>query len=73
MKKPPFRISAEDTIKAHLFSGSKLISIVYDSGFTNINQVKQALDRKVSDYDRTSKKLVYRITNEDKQTYWTNK
>ena len=72
MKKQVFRIGQNDTIKAHLTKNGKLIATVYDSGFTSIRQVKDALNRKVSDYDKGKGDLYYSILNEDKQTHWSN-
>lgn len=72
--KTPFRISQNDTVKAMIFnSDDKLLASVYDSGFTTIEQVKNTLKQKLNDYNKSSKKFTYSITNEDKQTYWSNR
>lgn len=72
--KTPFRISQNDTVKAMIFnSNDKLVGQIYDSGFTTIDQVKSALKQKLNDYDKSSKRYTYSITNEDKNTYWSNR
>lgn len=66
-----FRISQNDTIKAYLYSESgKLLTTIYDSGYTRIHQVYTALLQKCCNPPRNTK---LSITNEDKQTYWTNR
>lgn len=48
--KTNFRISQNDTVKAQVFnSEDKLIGQVYDSGFTTIQAVKNALLSKIND------------------------
>ncbi len=46
MKQKRFRVSKNDTIKACLFINNQLITSVYDSQFTNINEVVYSLFRK---------------------------
>lgn len=66
-----FRMSANDTVKAKLFNKhGRLLAQVYDSGYTRIAQVEQALLSKCCNPPRETK---VSITNEDKQTYWTNR
>lgn len=71
--KTNFRISINDTVKAHIFnSEGKLVGQLYDSGFTTIEQVKNALKQKLNDYNKKGS-FTYSISNEDKQTYWSNR
>ena len=62
-----FRISENNTIKASLrcTEHGKLLSTVYDSGFTTIKQVQSTLLRKVPHY--TGKSATVSITNLDKE------
>lgn len=65
-----FRISSNDTVTAQLFNkNGKLLTQIYDSGFTRISQVKSALLTKCCNPPRETK---FSILNEDKQTYWSN-
>lgn len=65
-----FRISKHDMVKAHIFNkDGKLLTTLYDSGFTTIDQIKTTLRGKVNGYNKTS----ISISNEDKQTYWSNR
>lgn len=70
--KTKFRVSANDTIKAMIFSNNKLVSQLYDSGFTTINQVKTTLKNKLNDYNKKGS-FTYSILNETKDTYWSNR
>lgn len=71
MRNSIFRIASQDTVKAYVYSmDGRLLAQVYDSGFTAIDQVKNALNRKVIGLPR---KVEYTICNEDKGTYWTNR
>lgn len=68
--KTRFRIAQNDTITGHLYNkDGKLLTQIYDSGFTNIGQVKSILLKKM---DIPPKIVRLSIHNEDKQTYWTN-
>ena len=64
-----FRISEDDTIKAVAVSEKtgKLLSSLYDSGFSTISEVKNSLLRKIIYFE--GKKISIRITNEKKETY----
>lgn len=69
--KTRFRVSHSDTITGNLYSpNGKLLTIVYDSGFTTIKQVERALLRKCCHPPKGTK---FSIKNEDKGTYWTNR
>lgn len=66
-----FRIAQNDTITANLYSPSgKLLTTIYDSGYTRISQVESALLRKCCNPPRGTN---FSIKNEDKGTYWTNR
>ena len=66
-----FRMSMNDTVKAKLFNKEgRLLAQIYDSGFTRIAQVEQALLSKCCNPPSETK---VSISNEDKQTYWTNR
>jgi hypothetical protein len=62
-----FRIKEKDTIKATACSEQtrKILSSVYDSGFTTIKQVENALIRKIPYFD--GKKINITITNLEKE------
>ncbi len=63
-----FRIRENDTVSATACNTEgKLKSSLFDSGFTTIEQVKNALLRKLPLYG--GKKLIISITNLDKETY----
>lgn len=66
MKKTRFRISKNDTIKACLFINNQLITSIYDSEFTTINEVVYSLFKKthykgmhcyISIYNQSSGKI----------------
>lgn len=72
--KTPFRISHNDTVTGYIYNkDGKLLAQCYDSGFTTIGQVKDRLKSKLNDYVKNNKGYTYSITNEDKQTYWSNR
>lgn len=64
-----FRISKKDTIKAYAVSESngKILSTLYDVGFTTVSEVKNSLLRKIPFFG--GKKISIRITNQDKESY----
>lgn len=63
-----FRIVYNDTIKAYLYnSKGKLLTTIYDSGFTKIKEVEYPLLKKVPYF--SGKRLEVSILNEDKGTH----
>ena len=71
MKNSPFRIAESDTITASLYNASgRLLTTIYDSGYTTIKQVESALLRKCC---HPPKNTQFSIKNEDKDTYWSNR
>jgi hypothetical protein len=62
-----FRIKENDTIKATACSEKtrKILSSVYDSGFTTIKEVQNALIRKIPYFN--GKKINITITNLEKE------
>lgn len=63
-----FRIAYNDTIRAYIYnSRGKLLATLYDSGFTTIKQVENALINKVPYF--SGKRLEVSILNEGKGTY----
>ena len=67
MKKQVFRISKNDVIKARVLSeNNNLLALVYDSGFTTINEVVNVLMSKIP--YTSSKKITIVITNTTKET-----
>lgn len=59
------RISEKDTIKAKAFNRrGQLITVVYDSGFSTVKQVLNALAQKCSGISRM---VEAQIVNEDKE------
>lgn len=63
-----FRIREDDTVKATAVSDNrKLLSSVYDGGFTTIKEVEAALIRKIPYY--SGNKIVISILNIDKDEY----
>ena len=67
MKKQVFRISKNDEIKARALSeNNNLLALVYDSGFTTINEVVNVLMSKIQ--YTSSKKITIVITNITKET-----
>ena len=62
-----FRIRKKDTIKATISSvmTRKILSSVYDSGFTTISEVEAALIRKIPHFE--GKEVLITITNIDKE------
>ena len=64
-----FRIKSRDTIKATACCSvsRKLLSSVYDSGFTTIESVKSALMRKIPYYNGSV--IDVSIVNTDEETY----
>ena len=70
MKKTRFRIKYEATIKACLYTKEgKLITTLYDSGFTSLKQVHQTLLSKVCNPPKNTK---FSVLNTDSDTYWSN-
>jgi hypothetical protein len=63
-----FRIKANDTIKASCSNKEtgKFLSSIYDSGFTTIGQVENALMRKIQ--YTNAKHIDICIVNQDEQT-----
>ena len=69
--KTKFRIGKDDTITAYLYAPTgRLLTTIYDSGYTNLEQVENALLRKCCHPPRETK---FSVTNETKQTYWSNR
>ena len=67
MKKQIFRISKNDEIKARALSeNNNLLALVYDSGFTTINEVVNVLMNKIP--YTSGKKITIVITNVTKET-----
>ena len=67
MKKQIFRISKNDEIKARALSeNNNLLALVYDSGFTTINEVVSVLMNKIP--YTSGKKITIVITNVTKET-----
>lgn len=67
-QKMRFRIAYKDTVRAYLYnSKGKLLTTIYDSGFTKIKQVEYSLLKKVPFY--SGKRLEVSILNEDKGTH----
>ena len=67
MKKQVFRISKNDEIKARALSeNNNLLALVYDSGFTTINEVINVLMSKIP--YTSGKKITIVITNVTKET-----
>ena len=64
--KKRFRVSKNDTIKAIASGKNGLLSTVYDSEFTSINQVINRLISKIPYY--SGKTIEISIYNIDKQT-----
>lgn len=63
-----FRISKLDTIKASAVSSDgKLLSSLYDSGFSRIKAVEYVLLAKIPHY--AGKEIEVRITNQDEETF----
>ena len=64
-----FRIKEGDTIKAQAVSphSGKLLSSIYDSGYSRIKQVEKMLISKMKYYN--GKQIEIRITNESEQTW----
>lgn len=64
-----FRIKERDTVKATASCSKtrKLLSSVYDGGFTTIDGVKSALLRKIPHY--SGNKISISITNIDEETH----
>lgn len=64
-----FRISKDDTVLGTVSSfgtySDHLLAIIYDSGFSTINQVISALNRKIAFYG--GNRLSYRITIPEKE------
>ena len=66
--KTRFRIKKDDTIQAYAKNvNGKLLSSLYDSGFTTIEQVRIAILRKISYF--SGNKIDISITNETEQTW----
>ena len=67
MKKQVFRIAKNDEIKARALSeNNNLLALVYDSGFTTINEVVNVLMSKIP--YTSGKKNTIVITNITKET-----
>ena len=64
-----FKIAKKDCIKAFAVSNTtgKILSSVYDSGFTTISEVQSTLLRKIPFFG--GKKINIQITNLDKEKY----
>lgn len=66
-----FRITESTTIKASLYnSEGKLLTTIYDSGYTRLSQVESALLSKCCNPPRETS---FSILNEDQNTYWSNR
>lgn len=65
-----FRIKKTDTLKMHLYSSSgKLLTSIYDSGYTRLSQCYDALMRKCCNPPRNT---TYSVYNEENDTYWSS-
>lgn len=65
-----FRIKEGDTIKAHLLTKQgKLLTTIYDSGYTRLSQVYAALLSKCCNPPKGTK---YTVINTENNTYWSN-
>lgn len=68
--KTRFRIKANDSLKLQLLNKEgKLLTTIYDSGFTKLSQCKEALLNKCCNPPR---KTFFSIYNEEKDKYWSN-
>ncbi|MDA3614743.1 hypothetical protein [Polluticaenibacter yanchengensis] len=68
-KKTTFRMKESDTIKAMLYNRSgKLLTSIYDSGFSRIEQVRSALKSKCCHPPKGTK---ISILNQTKDQYWS--
>lgn len=66
-----FRITQGSTIKAKLFdSEGNLLTTIYDSGYTRLDQVQSAL---LSKCCNPPKRTYFSVLNEDQDTYWDNR
>jgi len=62
-----FRVYKNDTIKATLCTNGKLVSSLYDGGFSTIKEIENVLLRR-GNYYGVIKTLDFSITNLDKET-----
>ena len=68
--KTRFRVNRHDTVKIQLVDkGGKLLTTLYDSGFTTIRQCYNAV---LSKCCNPPKETRFNIYNEDKDTYYSN-
>jgi len=71
MRQTRFRITYNDDIKAYLLDKQgNLLTSIYDSGYTRISQVKQALLNKCCN---PPKGVDITISNVEKYTYYTTR
>lgn len=71
--KKKFRVSKNDTIKATASGKNGLLSTVYDSGFTTINQVVGKLISKIPYYSGKSIEISIYIIDKQTVKYITKK
>ena len=68
--KTRFRVNRNDTVKIQLVDkGGKLLTTLYDSGFTTIRQCYNAVLSKCCNPPQETR---FNIYNEDKDTYYSN-
>ena len=68
--KTRFRVNRNDTVKIQLVDKEgKLLTSLYDSGFTTIKQCYNAV---LSKYCNPPKETGFNIYNEDQDTYYSN-
>ena len=68
--KTRFRVNRNDTVKIQLVDkGGKLLTTLYDSGFTTIKQCYNAV---LSKCCNPPKETGFNIYNEDQDTYYSN-
>lgn len=70
MKKTRFRVKANDCLKLQLLDKEgKLLTTIYDSGFTTLNQCKNALLNKCCN---PPKNTTFSVYNQENDTYWSS-
>lgn len=71
MKTKRFKLSKNDDIKATLFNkDGKLLSSVYDSGFSSLSQIKSALLSKIPNPPRET---YFSVVCYESDKFWSNR